>query len=182
MKYIFNAEEIQKVANKVVGNSPAEFFDMVANELDTQYPGQVVKEPEWFFSNAGGAMIIVAVFHASFKEYIILYGTPLGSFGHTGRYSFIEDIAFVLKGEMSYYAEGELESRVYKPGEGVSLHKGEAKGFRIEEDTWVLEYARGPIPTMLPFGLADAIFSTLDYKTIFKTFRIYGKHLLRTIF
>jgi hypothetical protein len=33
---------------------------------------------------------------------------------------------------------------------------------------------------MLPFGLADAMFSTLDFRTIFRTFRLYGKQVLRS--
>ena len=39
----------------------------------------------------------------------------------------------------------------------------------------MLEYARGPIPTMLPFGLADTVFSTLDRRTVGKTVWQYGK-------
>ena len=54
-----------------------------------------------------------------------------------------------------------------------------AKGYRIVDHAWILEYARGPIVTMLPFGLADAMFSTLDGRTICRTFWLYGKHVLR---
>ena len=35
---------------------------------------------------------------------------------------------------------------------------------------------------MLPFGLADSLFSTLDYKTVFRTFRIYGRHVILNTF
>ena len=39
----------------------------------------------------------------------------------------------------------------------------------------MLEYARGPIPLMLPFGLWDTLFSTLDIVTFAKTFWHYGQ-------
>jgi C-8 sterol isomerase len=39
----------------------------------------------------------------------------------------------------------------------------------------MLEYARGPIPTMLPFGLADTVTSTLDLRNFARTFWHYGR-------
>ncbi|MBW4618724.1 MAG: hypothetical protein KME17_04970 [Cyanosarcina radialis HA8281-LM2] len=38
-----------------------------------------------------------------------------------------------------------------------------------------MEYARGAISLMLPFGFADPIFSTLDFKTVLPTLWIYRK-------
>ncbi len=37
----------------------------------------------------------------------------------------------------------------------------------------MIEYARGPLPTLLPFGLADALTSTHDFKTAIQTVVIY---------
>ena len=39
----------------------------------------------------------------------------------------------------------------------------------------------GPIPLMLPFGLADTLFSTLDWRTALKTLRVYGRHVVRSL-
>ena len=52
---------------------------------------------------------------------------------------------------------------------------------RIPDHCWALEYARGFIPQMLPFGVADSIFSTVDYQTVFRLFKIYGKATVREI-
>ena len=36
----------------------------------------------------------------------------------------------------------------------------------------MLEYGRGLIPSTLPYALSDSIFSTNDFITVLKTFRI----------
>lgn len=41
------------------------------------------------------------------------------------------------------------------------------------DHVWMVEYARGILPSLLPFGLADALLSTLDYKTALQTVQIY---------
>jgi len=58
------------------------------------------------------------------------------------------------------------------------LQRGHSQAYRMPEKCWALEYARGWIPLMLPFGIADTIFSTLDFYTLGRTFYIYGKGIV----
>ena len=41
----------------------------------------------------------------------------------------------------------------------------------------MVEYGRGFIPSTLGFALADTVFSTQDFLTMYYTFRIYTKAL-----
>ncbi|TRY88026.1 hypothetical protein DNTS_026620 [Danionella cerebrum] len=44
--------------------------------------------------------------------------------------------------------------------------------------TWMVEYGRGFIPSTLTFALADTIFSTQDFLTLFYTGRVYLKGMI----
>lgn len=181
MKYVFDPEVLREVAQSHLDLSLGEMLVAITTDLAERYPGRVETRQEWVFNNAGGAMGQLTTLYASAWEYLNFFGTPIGSGGHTGRYHFTEDYIFILDGEFWYYDQGDTERQEFRKGDYVYRPKGKARGYRMVDRAWVLEYARGPVFTMLPFGLADTLFSTLDYRTLFRTFRIYGRHILRSL-
>ncbi len=173
MGTVFDPDRLHEIAQKGVGLAHDEMFRVVGQELVEAYPGHVRPELDWIVNNAGGAMGQIALLHASLSEYLLFFGTPIGTEGHSGRYA-TEVYDFVMAGEMWCYHEGETERSVYRPGDAAYLGRSVIKGYRIPDFSWMLEYARGPIPTMLPFGLADTITSTLDARTLGRTLWSYG--------
>ena len=178
MSYVFDPNVLRESAKAGIGKPHEQMFAAITDDLAARYPGYITREPEWFINNAGGAMGTLRLLYASLSEYLIFFGSPIGNQGHTGRYHFVDDWFWVIEGEIWKFTEGETERHVFKPGDETHLPRGTAQAYRIVDNAWGLEYARGWIPTMLPFGLADTVFSTLDYRTAFKTFRLYGKQVL----
>ena len=124
-------------------------------------------------------MIQMKLYFASLFEYVMIWGTPIGSEGHSGRHR----VAFwdtVIDGEAWYFAEGQFEKRIYRPGDRIFVGKGQACGMNFTDGVWAVEYARGPLMLSLPFGLADELLSTLDYTAALQTIAIYttliGRH------
>ncbi|MCG8591735.1 MAG: ERG2 family protein [Proteobacteria bacterium] len=180
MGFVFDPETLGEIVRGVVGQPMPRLLPQLTEELERAYPGHIRRPDEWVFNNAGGAMGAMTILHASLTEYVILFGTPIGTEGHSGRF-WAEDFFYILEGEQWAYEPGELVRQVYKPGDMHRLPRGRAQGYRIPEHCWALEYARGAIPLMLPFGFADTFTSTLDFPTLWRTLRIYGASVLREL-
>ncbi|XP_058679877.1 sigma non-opioid intracellular receptor 1 isoform X2 [Ammospiza caudacuta] len=96
---------------------------------------------------------------------------------HAGRYwADISDT--VISGTFRQWKEGTTKSEIYYPGDTIVHLAGEATSVQWSAGTWMVEYGRGFIPSTLAFALADTLFSTQDFITLFYTLRVYAKGLL----
>jgi len=180
MDYLFDPDVIHECALAGIGKPKPAMFDAVADAMEERYPGRIDRSQPWLYSIAGGAMIEMKLYYASGFEYLMIWGTPIGSEGHSGRHA----VGFwdtVLDGEAWYYAEGQFEKRVYRPGDRIWVGPGQARAMNFTDGVWAVEYARGPLPLSMPFGLADELLSTLDFATAGLTLGMYmslvGRHL-----
>jgi C-8 sterol isomerase len=174
--YVFDPQVLHEVAKRAVakGGTLRDKVASIRGELAATYPGHVRLEDEWVFNIAGGALGQMTILHASITEYVIVFGSPIGTEGYSGRF-FADDYFVILDGEQWAYSEGDEDRQVFRPGDLHHLPRGHARGYRMPDRCFALEYARGIIPTMLPFGLADSFTSTLDPVPVVKTMRLYAR-------
>ncbi|KAL8204207.1 UNVERIFIED_CONTAM: Sigma non-opioid intracellular receptor 1, partial [Gekko kuhli] len=154
-------------------------FSKIIVELRKKHPGHILPDEDlqWVFVNAGGWMGSMCLLHASLSEYVLLFGTAIDTAGHSGRYwADIHDT--IISGTFRQWKEGTTKSEIYYPGDTLVHRSGEATAVQWSAGTWMVEYGRGFIPSTLGFALADSVFSTQDFLTLFYTMRVYVKGLL----
>ncbi len=177
--HVFDPEVLQEVARGVIDRPMHEKVELIRAELARIYPGYVADRVEWIFNIAGGAMGQMAVLHASITEYVIIFGTPIGTEGYSGRFA-ADDYFIILEGEQWAFGEGEPDRQIYKAGDMHHMPRGQARGYRMPDKCFALEYARGWISLMLPFGLADSFTSTVDPIPVARTMKVYTKAVLQS--
>ncbi len=177
---VFDPDVLHAVARSTLGLPHEKMVRQLSDELARRYPGHIETRPRWILNLAGGVTGIMTVLHGSLSEYVLIYGTPVGSEGFSGRYR-LEIHDFVLAGEMWTFTESDFaERRVYRAGDAAFLARYQAKGVRLLEGAWMLEYGRGPVPTALPFGLSGAV-ASFEVRTIARTLGVYGRLVAREL-
>lgn len=180
---LFDPDVVHRCAMTCLGLPKPRMFEVFGEAMDREYPGVLDHGQPWLYSIAGGAMIQMKLYYASLNEYIMIWGTPIGSEGHSGRHlaGFWDT---VIDGETWYYGEGQFEKSVYKPGDRIYVGPGQARAMNFTDGVWAVEYARGFIPYSMPFGLLDELLSCMDWVTATQTLSLYtdlvAQSLVRT--
>jgi C-8 sterol isomerase len=165
MAYLFDPEVLSEVVRMHLGSPIEQQFAGVSQTLRSIYGDHVNPGQRWVFSNAGGLMCAISPLHVSPTEYLLFCGSAIGSEGHSGRHR-ADLYELVMAGELWTYEAGSLERKVHRPGDLVTLRSGSANGSKLRPGVWMLEYARGNVPSLFPYALADTIFSTLDFEDL----------------
>ncbi|XP_062997494.1 LOW QUALITY PROTEIN: sigma non-opioid intracellular receptor 1-like [Elgaria multicarinata webbii] len=84
----FDPEEIVCLGKYHTGLDHEQAFSKIIVELLKKHPGHILldEDLQWIFINAGGWMGSMCLLHASFSEYVLLFGTAVDTRGHSGRY------------------------------------------------------------------------------------------------
>ena len=177
---VFDPEVVRRCSLECLGLPKPQMFDVFGKSLAKHYPKTLDFKQPWIYSIAGGAMIQMKLYYASTTEYIMVWGTPIGSEGHSGRH-FTGFWDTVIDGEMWYYGEGEFDKKVYKPGDRVYVGPGQARAMNFTNGVWATEYARGFIPASVPFGIAEEVFVCWDLLTATQTISLYTDLVAQSI-
>lgn len=160
-KYVFEPDDLQRIVQTHVGAPLEERFDRITETLHAVYGHHVHPGQEWIWSNAGGIMCSMRVLHVTPWEYLLFCGTAVGSSGHSGRHR-AELWDIVVHGELQTFKPDQFRPLALHAGDCSHLPRAATNASSLGPECWLLEYARGNVPSMFPFALGDTVFSTQD--------------------
>lgn len=150
----------------------AEMVKAVGRDLKALYPDLVDETLPLVFNSGGGIMYQLKIFAMTPHEYIMICGSSIGSSGFSGRHP----AAFwdtVLSGQANYMHQEHWDPRSYQAGDRIFADRWQSATIDFPDHCWMLEYARGTLVWLLPFGLVNVFTNTLDFRSLLRLMRIY---------
>jgi hypothetical protein len=184
MSYKIDPDVLHNVAKQVVGLpvDGGELISRATELLSAEYPDLISPTPgRWVGSKAGGILGKVRFLYFSPREYIVIFGSPTGTQGFSGRYKRVEIHKFLMAGQIDSYdlESDELATMTLRPGEHTCLEKGDARGLTIHPGSWHIEYGRGAVVTTLPFAMVDTLLLSLEVESVRRSTVEFTKLLSR---
>jgi sigma non-opioid intracellular receptor len=171
MSYKIDPAVLHKVAQQVVG-LPLEGGELITRAVELlagEYPDLIDPTPgRWVGSKAGGILGKVRFLYFSPREYIVIFGTPAGTQGFSGRYKRVQIHKFLMAGRIDFYdiESDDTVAMTLRPGEHSCTERGHARGLTIHPASWHIEYGRGAVVTTLPFAMVDTLLVSLEFESV----------------
>src|SRR3954465_1798027 len=186
MQYKIDPKVLASIAEDVVGQSLAdgELLSRTTRLLAQAYPDLIDSTPGlWVGSKAGGILGKVRFLYFSPREYVVLFGTPTGTQGFSGRYKHVEIHKFLMAGQIDSYdlESDDMQPMTLRPGEHTCLEKGHARGLTIHPGSWHIEYGRGAVVTTLPFAMVDTLLVSLELESVRRSTVEFAKLVRRRL-
>jgi hypothetical protein len=169
--YKIDPEVLAGLASELVALQlpDAELIPRAVELISAAYPDLVDPVPgRWVGSKAGGILGKVRMLYFTPREYIVIFGTPTGTQGFSGRYKRVEIHKFLIAGQIDSFdlESDDLTSMTLLPGQGTRMDKGRARGITIHPGSWHIEYGRGITATTLPFAMIDTLLLSLEFESV----------------
>lgn len=169
----FDPDVINCIAQRHVGKPMPRMAEEIGQELKARYPDLVDANLPLVFNTSGGIIYQLKIFAMTPHEYIMICGTSVGSSGFSGRHP----AAFwdtILSGQANYMHQDQWERHSYAAGDRVFVDRWQAAAIDFPDHCWMLEYARGSLIWLLPFGMVHVFSNTLDFRSLLRLMRVYG--------
>ena len=118
----------------MIGSEHREVLDQPTGRLATQH-----------LARAGGILGKVRLLYFSPREYLVIFGSPTGTQGFSGRYKHVEIHKFLIAGQIDSYdlESDDTTAMTLQPGEHTCLERGHARGLSIHPGSWhIVEFAK----------------------------------------
>lgn len=187
MTYEIDPDVLERIAAEVVG-LPLDRGELITNTIELlagQYPRQIDGGPgRWVGSKAGGILGKVRFLYFSPREYLVIFGSPTGTQGFSGRYKHVDIHKFLLAGQIDSYdleSDDPLPLPPLRPGEHTCLRRGQARGLTIHPGSWHVEYGRGAVVTTLPFAMVDTLMLSLEFESVRRSTSEFSRLVRRSL-
>ena len=186
MSYKIDQDVLAAVAKEVAAQPLAggELITRTTELLAAAYPDLIDATPgRWVGSKAGGILGKVRFLYFSPREYVVMFGSPTGTQGFSGRYKHVDIHKFLIAGQIDSFdvESDDLTPMTLRPGEHTCLERGRARGLTIAPGSFHIEYGRGAVMTTLPFAMVDTLFVSLELESVRRSTVEFGRLVAKRV-